>query len=114
MSITRYENLAIKQIASTVSDIGEQTTTATTWFETRGLVHAVANSLRITDKYRVYSDVVQITVNYSPNMKTVVDDQDHYSISWRGFDWRIAEVRETDDRLKTILICHRNDPTTAI
>lgn len=114
MSIVRYENLTIKNVANTTSLIGEQTTTLTDWFTTRGIVHSVANSLRITDRYRVYSDLVQITVNYTPNMKTVVDDQDHYAIYWKNFDWRISEVRETDNRMKVILICYRNDPANAV
>ena len=44
MGITRYENLIIKNVTNSVSSIGEQTTTVTSWFETRGLVHAIANS----------------------------------------------------------------------
>jgi hypothetical protein len=112
MTIVRYENLIVNTLVLSTNTVGEQETNWTYWFSTRGLVHSVANSLRITDALRIYSDLVQITLNYTPNVKTIVDDQDHYSINWRGFDWRITQVKETDDRQKTILICYRNDPET--
>lgn len=114
MGITRYENLIIKNVTNGVSSIGEQTTTVTSWFETRGLVHAIANSLRITDRYRVYSDVVQVTLNYTPNTRTIQASPHLYSIYWNGYDWRINEVRQTDDRMKVVFMCVRNDPTTAV
>lgn len=114
MGITRYENLTVKNVVNSTSSIGEQTTSLTNWFETRGLVHAIANSLRITDRYRVYSDVVQVTLNYTPNTRTIQASPHLYAIYWNGNDWRINEVRQTDDRMKVIFMCVRNDPTTAV
>ena len=63
MSIVRYENLTINNVTNGVDSIGEYTTSTSAWFETRGLVHDIANSLRISERYRVYSDLLQITLD---------------------------------------------------
>lgn len=114
MAITRYENLMINNITNGVDTIGQYTTTIAPWFETRGLVHDVANSLRISEKYRVYQDLVNITLNYTPNTKEIVDNQNLYSITWRNFDWRITDIRESNDRMKVTFTCYRNDPETPV
>lgn len=114
MSIVRYENLSVNHVTNGINAVGEYTTTITKWFDTRGLVHDVANSLRISERYRVYSDLVQITLNYTPNVKQIVDDQDQYSITWRGKDWRVTDVREHNDRQKATLICYRADPEVPV
>ena len=114
MAITRYENLAVNRVTNSVNSVGQYTTTITKWFDTRGLIADVANSLRISERYRVYQDLVNITLNYTPNVKTMVDNQDLYSITWRGFDWRVTDVRESNDRMRVTFICYRNDPTTPV
>jgi hypothetical protein len=108
--VKRYENISINHVTNGVNSIGEYTTTTALWFETRGLIHSVANSLLISERYRVYSDLVEITLNYTPNVKTLVDDQNKYSITWRGKQWRITDVREHNDRQKATMICYRADP----
>jgi hypothetical protein len=114
MTIVRYENLTINNVENGTDLYGAYTTTITEWFQTRGLVHDVANSLRISERYRVYQDLVSITVNYTPNTKQIVDNQNLYSITWRGFDWRITDVRESNDRMKVTFLCYRNDPATPV
>jgi hypothetical protein len=114
MGIRRYENIVVNNVTNSVNTIGEYTTTITKWFDTRALVADVANSLRISEKYRVYSDLVGLTLNYTPNTKTMVDNQNLYSITWRGFDWRITDIRESNDRLTVNLLCYRNDPDTPV
>jgi len=114
MAIVRYENLVINNVVNSINSLGEYTTSIVKWFDTRGLVHDVANSLRISERYRVYSDLVNITLNYTPNTKEIVDNQNLYSITWRGFDWRITDIRESNDRMKVTLICYRNDPDTPV
>ena len=114
MAITRYENLTINNVTNGVNSLGEYTTTISKWFETRGLVADVANSLRISDRYRSYTDLVNITVNYTPNTRHIVDNQNLYSISWRGFDWRISDVRESNDRQRVTFLCYRNDPVVPV
>lgn len=114
MAIVRYENLTINNVVNSINSLGEYTTSIVKWFDTRGLVHDVANSLRISERYRVYSDLVNITLNYTPNTKEIVDNQNLYSITWRGFDWRITDIRESNDRMKVTMVCYRNDPDTPV
>ena len=114
MAIARFENITINNLAFGQSSFGEQSTTITKWFETRARVHSVANHVKITDKYRVYSDVVEFTLNYTPNTRTIIDNQNLYSIKWKNFDWRIDNVREADDRMTVKFLCVRNDPVVAV
>ena len=114
MGIVRYENIAINNLTFAKSSFGEQTTTQTKWFDTRARVADVNNNVRISEKYRTYSDLVEFTLNYTPNMKTIVDDQHLYSITWRNRDWRITDCRESNDRMTVMFMCYRNDPVTAV
>jgi len=114
MAIKRFENLVVNHVANSVNDLGEYTTTITKWFDGRALVSAVANSLQISEKYRVYQDLVNLTFNYTPNIKELVDNQNLYSINWRGFNWRITNAVEANDRMTVKVLCYRNDPATAV
>jgi len=114
MAIARFENIDVNTLSFGFSTFGEQSTTQTLWFKTRARVHSVANHVKISEKYRVYSDIVNFTLNYTPNLKTIIDNQNLYSITWRGFDWRIDNVREADDRMTAMLLCVRNDPVVAV
>lgn len=114
MSIARFENLTVNNLTFGTSAFGEQSTTQAKWFETRGKISDVANNLKISDKYRLYQDLVHITLNYTPNIKRIVDSQHLYSITWRGNDWRITDVREANDRMTVMLLCYRTDPVTAV
>jgi hypothetical protein len=114
MAIARFENININNLTFTKSAFGESATVQTLWFATRARVSSVANSLKIADKYRLYQDLTNFTLNYTPNMKKIVDDQNLYSITWRGKDWRIDNVRESDDRMNVIILCYRSDPVTAV
>jgi hypothetical protein len=114
MAIARFENIKINNLTFGKSDFGEQSTTQTLWFETRARVSAVGNSVKIADKYRLYQDMVNMTLNYTPNMKAIVDDQNLYSITYRGKDWRIDNAKESDDRMTVMFMCYRSDPVTAV
>jgi len=114
MAIARFENIAVNNLTFGVSAFGEQSTTQTKWFDTRARVSSVANSLKIADKYRLYQDLINFTLNYTPNTKAMVDRQDLYSITWRGNDWRIDNIREADDRMTVLILCYRSDPVTAV
>jgi hypothetical protein len=114
MAIVRYETLTVNNVTNGTNAVGEYTTTITKWFDTRGLVHDVANTLRISERYRSYSDLVSITLNYTPNVKNMVDNQNLYSITWRNRDWRITDVRESNDRQKATFTCYRNDPVVPV
>lgn len=114
MAIARFENITINNLTFSKSDFGEGATTKSVWFGTRARVSDVANSLRISEKYRLYQDLVNFTLNYTPNIKQIVDHQNLYSITWRGNDWRITDVREANDRMTVMLLCYRTDPQTAV
>lgn len=112
--VMRYENVVINNVTNGTNSVGEYTTTITPWFETRGLVHDIANSLRISEKYRIYNDLLSITLNYTPNIRTIVDNQNLYSLTWRNADWRISDVRESNDRQHATFMCYRNDPVVPV
>lgn len=114
MAIARFENITVNNLTFGQSDFGEQSTTQTKWFDTRARVQSVANSLKIAEKYRLYQDLVDFTLNYTPNTKTMVNNQNLYSITWRGNDWRIDNIRESDDRMTVKIMCYRTDPVTAV
>lgn len=110
----RYETVDVNTVATTINSIGEQTTTKTKWFTTRALVSDVANSLRISERYRVYSDIINLTVNYTPNTRTMSINHQDYSLTWREQEYRITDIRESNDRQKVTFVCYRNDPTTPL
>jgi hypothetical protein len=114
MAIARFENITVNSLTFGKSTFGEQSTTQTLWFQTRARVHSVANNVRISDKYRVYSDIVNFTINYTPYTEEIVNNQNLYSINWKGLDWRIDNVREADDRMTIVMMCVRNDPVVAV
>lgn len=114
MAIARYENITVNHVVNGVNDFGEYTTTLTKWFETRARVQDVKNSVAIGEKDRVYSDLVKFTLNYTPWLRQIVDDQPLYSIKYRGFDWRITDCIESNDRMNVTLLCYRNDPVTTV
>ncbi len=114
MAIARFEDIVVNNLTFGASAFGEQSTTQAKWFETRARVSSVANSLKIADKYRLYQDLINLTLNYTPNTKLMVDNQNLYSIVWRGKDWRIDSIRESDDRMTVLLLCYRSDPVTAV
>jgi hypothetical protein len=114
MGIVRYENTTINEVINGVDTFGEYTTTETPLFTSRALVNDVSNAVRISERYRVYQDLVNLTFNYTPNIKRIVDHQNEYSITWRGNNWRVTDVRESNDRMKITLLCYRNDPETTV
>lgn len=114
MAIARFENITVNSLTFSKDGFGEQSTTQTEWFKTRARVHSVANHVRISDKYRVYSDIVEFTLNFTPNTLEMVNNQNLYSIVWKNFSWRIDNVRESDDRMTVKMLCVRNDPVVAV
>jgi len=114
MAIARFENINVNNLTFTKSDFGESATVQALWFATRARVSDVANSLKIADKYRLYQDMTNFTLNFTRNTKLIVANQFAYSITYRGQDWRIESARETDDRMNVIFMCYRNDPVTAV
>jgi hypothetical protein len=114
MTIARYENLTINNLTFGTDSFGEGSTSITPWFETRARVKDVRNGVQITKDERVYTDLTTFTLNYTPNTREIVDNQNLYSITWRGHDWRITDCLETNDRMNVVFMCYRNDPTTPV
>ena len=114
MAIARFEQITVNNLAFAKSDFGEQNTAQTPWFRTRARVQSVANSLKISEKYRLYQDVVNFSLNYTPNTREIIRNQNLYSVSYNGYDWRIDNVRESDDRMTVIILAYRTDPVTAV
>lgn len=114
MAIARYENVDINRVTNGVSLYGEQTTTITKWFTTRARVRTPRNSLGITGDTRIYSDLLDLVFNYTPNMREIFNNQNLYSVTYRGNNWRITNVTETDDRMNVIFSCYRNDPVVPV
>ncbi len=114
MAIARFENITVNQLTFGKSGFGEQSTTETEWFKTRARVHSVSNHVRISEKYRLYNDIVEFTLNFTPNTQEMVNNQNLYSIVWKGLSWRIDNIRESDDRMTVKMMCFRNDPQTAV
>lgn len=114
MAIARFENVTINTLTASKSEFGEQEITATKWFDTRARVEDIANSVKISDKYRIYSDLVSLVFNFTPNMQTIANDQYSYALIYRGKEYRITDVRESNDRMTVKFMCYRNDPVTAV
>jgi hypothetical protein len=114
MAIKRYENVDVNNLTFGTNAYGQGTTTITKKFTTRPLVQDVKNSLAITERYRIYQDLISFKFNYTPWLKDIVDNQNLYSITWRAKDWRITDAIESNDRMSVTLMCYRSDPTTAV
>ncbi|MEY3156894.1 MAG: hypothetical protein RL257_914 [Actinomycetota bacterium] len=113
MSIARYENIRVNSLTFGKSTFGEQTTTSTKWFDTRAQVSDVASSVQISEKYRLYQDLTNFKLNYTPNTRTMAINQNLYSLTWRNQEWRITDAKESNDRQWITFMCYRNDPGTA-
>jgi hypothetical protein len=114
MAIKRYENVDVNTLTFGTDAYGQYTTTITKKFTTRPMVQDVKNSLAITERYRIYQDLISFRFNYTPWLVDLVNNQNLYSITWRGKDWRITDCLESNDRMSITLMCYRNDPATAV
>lgn len=112
MAISRYEQVSVNNLTFGVNAFGEYTTTTVVWFLGRPLVAEVRNSVAITERYRIYSDLITFKFSNTPNMKIIADAQNNYSITYRGNEWRITDVIENNDKMSVMLMCYRSDPET--
>jgi hypothetical protein len=114
MAIKRYENVDVNTLTFGVDAYGEYTTTITKKFTGRPLVSSVKNSLAITEKYRVYQDLIEFQFNYTPWIQDIIINQNLYSFKWRTQDWRIESAIEANDKMSATFICYRSDPVTKV
>jgi hypothetical protein len=114
MGIARYEEAQVYNLTFATSAYGDTVITKTLKFESKPEIKEVKNDLRITDKYRLYAGVINLVFNYTPFTRDMYDNQNLYSIIWRGNDWRIDSAVESNDRMKVTFLCYRNDPSTQV
>ncbi|NDB58291.1 hypothetical protein EB001_07585 [bacterium] len=114
MAIARYENVDVNTLTFGTNSYGENVTTITKKFTSRALVSSVKNSLQITGDTRIYQDLINFKFNYTPWTQDIIINQNLYSFTWRGQDWRVTNAIETDDKMNVIILCYRNDPTTKV
>jgi len=114
MAIKRYENVDVNTLTFGTDAYGEYTTTITKKFTGRPLVSSVKNSLTITERYRIYQDLIEFQFNYTPWIQDIIVNQNLYSFKWRTQDWRIESAIEANDKMSATFICYRSDPVTKV
>ncbi len=114
MGIARYEQVGVYDLTYNVNAFGETDIVKTLKFESRPVIKEVRTDLQISDKYRVYQNLIYFTFNYTPYVRQIADSQDSYSMTWRGKDWRIESAVESNDRMKVTFLCYHNDPATKV
>jgi hypothetical protein len=112
--VKRYEDVNVYDLTFTTNEYGESVTTKTLKFNSKPEIKTVKNDLKITDKYRVYTGLIYMVFNFTPYTRDMYDNQNLYSIVWRGHDWRIDSPVESDDRMHVTFLCYHNDPSTAV
>lgn len=112
--VKRYEEVQVYDLTFSTSAYGENVTTKTLKFASKAEVKEVKNDLRITDKYRVYTGLINLTFNFTPYTRDMYDNQNLYSIIWRNHEWRIENAIESNDRMKVSFLCYHNDPVTKV
>ena len=112
MAIKRYENVDVNTLTFGTDAYGQYTTTITKKFTGRPLISSVRNSLTISEKYRIYQDLIQFQFNFTPWMQDIIVNQNLYSFKWRTQDWRIESAIEADDKMSVTFICYRIDQET--
>lgn len=114
MGIARFENVDVNTLTFAIDSYGSGNTVITKKFTSRPLVSSVRNSVAILEKYRVYSDLIQFKFNYTPWVRDVVLNQNLYSFTWNGQDWRVTDAIEANDRMSVTVMCYRSDPATKV
>jgi hypothetical protein len=114
MGIARFEKVIINNLTFTQSEFGEVTTVITPWFYVMASVSSVFNNVRIAAQYRDYEQMVNFRFNYTPNTQTIANNQNVYSITYKTKDYRITDVKESDDRMSVLFLCYTNKPVTAV
>lgn len=114
MAIKRYENVDVNTLTFGTDAYGQYTTTITKKFTGRPLISSVRNSLTISEKYRIYQDLIQFQFNFTPWMQDIIVNQNLYSFKWRTQDWRIESAIEANDKMSATFICYRSDPVTKV
>lgn len=110
MAILRSEQVDVNSLTFGKDAYGEYTETKTLKFQSRPIVSSVKNSLQITGDTRIYQDLINFKFNYTPYLQDIIVNQNLYSITYRGQDWRITNALEANDKMSVTLLCYRSDP----
>jgi hypothetical protein len=114
MAITKFETVEVNNLSFATSSYGETQTTKTLKFTSRPLISEVRANVATSEKFRIYSDLVQMKFNYTPNTRDIVDNDNLYSITYQNVDWRIADSSISNDRMSVTLICYFNKPSVDV
>ena len=114
MGIARFENVEVYDLTFTTSSYGEGVTTKTLKFTSRPMVHEVKTSLIISEKYRIYQNLINFKFNYTPNVRDISINQNLYCFNWRNQEWRIESAVESNDRMSVTFLCYHNAPVTKV
>lgn len=112
--VLRVEQVAFNSLTFAKTSQGEQTTTETLFLNTRAHTDDVRSDENIREHLRQYDDLVRFTVNYTPNVQTIVNGMESYSVSYRNKSWRIVDAYEHQDRQRVTFTCFYNAPSTAV
>lgn len=110
MSLPRFEPVTIQSVARTVDANGGPVNTFTNLFSVHGRIRDVKNTLKLNELYRLYADWVNIQMNLTSNTLLIAEDQENYSLGWRGNNWRIVDAVEADDRQYVEFLCYFAKP----
>lgn len=114
MGITRFETVNVNNVSISTDSVGQTVTNITPWFQTRARVIDIKEDLHINKDDRIYSDTAKFVLNNTPNTLTMAMNQVGYSFGWRGQDWRISDVYESNDKMNITFLVYRNDPTSPV
>lgn len=112
MGIVRFETVNVNNVSVSTDSVGQDVTNITLWFQTRARVLDIKNDMHINKDDRIYSDVAKFVLNNTPNTVLMATNQFNYSFGWRGQDWRITDVYESNDKMNITFLVYRNNPTT--
>lgn len=114
MGIVRFETVNVNNVSISTDSVGQTVTNITLWFQTRARVLDIKNDMHINKDDRIYSDVAKFVLNNTPNTVAMATNQVGYSFGWRGDDWRISDVYESNDKMNITFLVYRNNPTTQV
>ena len=110
----RWDSVSVSLVTTAIDSTGSQTFTKTGTAKLGAQVFDVHSSLVISERYRSYQDLTNFKIRYTPFMRTVVNSQENYCITYRNQDFRITDVFEDSSRQFVTLLCYANKPGTAL
>ena len=113
MTIQKYEPVIVNRVARNVDAFSDNTEVLTLWFNTRGHIHDIQNPLKLKEFYRQYTSFLDITLQYTPNIYLIGQDNSAYAFNVRTKDWRVIDAVENERRSITFL-CYDANKTVSV